>query len=130
MYYALSVLGLGAVILAAPSLFEIIKWCGVAYLGWLGLKALRSACRAAATLRAPILRARPLVLFRQRFVRQNANPKSVLYFCTLCPCSRATPRGRPCASSCWAWSRPRWSTRSCSAIRWWRREPAAGSGGP
>jgi threonine/homoserine/homoserine lactone efflux protein len=85
MYCSLSVLGLGAVILTAPSLFEIIKWCGVLYLGWLGAKGLRSAMVGGVLPTAPALRARPLALFRQSFVLQGANPKSVLYFCTLLP---------------------------------------------
>jgi primary-amine oxidase len=48
LYCALSVLGLGALILAAPSLFEVLKWCGVSYLAWLGVKALRAAVRPGA----------------------------------------------------------------------------------
>jgi homoserine/homoserine lactone efflux protein len=95
MYCALSVLGLGAVILVAPSLFEVIKWCGVSYLGWLGLKALRSAFRAGAPRPAPTLRARSLTLFRQGFVLQGANPKSVLYFCTLLPVFAGNAEGAP-----------------------------------
>jgi threonine/homoserine/homoserine lactone efflux protein len=85
LYCALAVLGLGAVILTAPSLFEIVKWCGAGYLGWLGFKALRAAVRAGSPAPAPALRAGPLTLFHQSFVLQGANPKSVLYFCTLLP---------------------------------------------
>lgn len=95
MYCALAVLGLGAVILAAPSLFEVIKWCGVSYLAWLGVKALRAACRAGAPWQAPTLKARPLALFRQSFVLQGANPKSVLYFCTLLPVFAGEAEGAP-----------------------------------
>ena len=95
LYCALSVLGLGAVILAAPSLFEAIKWCGVTYLGWLGITALRSALRAGSPLQAPTLRARPLALFRQSFVLQGANPGAVLYFCTLLPMFAGDVEGAP-----------------------------------
>jgi threonine/homoserine/homoserine lactone efflux protein len=95
MYCAMSVLGLGAVILAAPSLFEAIKWCGVCYLGWLGLKALRSACGAAAPSPTPALRGRPSQLFKQSFVLQGANPRSVLYFCTLLPVFAGDADGAP-----------------------------------
>jgi homoserine/homoserine lactone efflux protein len=95
LYCALAVLGLGAVILAAPSLFEIITWCGVASLAWLGLKALRAARRSGPPLAASVLRARPLALFRQSFVLQGASPGSVLYFCTLLPVFAGAAEGAP-----------------------------------
>jgi threonine/homoserine/homoserine lactone efflux protein len=95
LYCALSVLGLGALILTAPSLFEVLKWCGVSYLAWLGIKALRAAIRPGAPLPSPALRARPLALFRQSFVLQGANPKSVLYFCTLLPVFAGEAEGAP-----------------------------------
>lgn len=95
LYCALSVLGLGALILTAPSLFEVFKWCGVSYLAWLGIKALRAAVRPGAPLPAPALHARPQALFRQSFVLQGANPKSVLYFCTLLPVFAGDAEGAP-----------------------------------
>jgi len=99
LYCALSVLGLGAIILAAPSLFEVITWCSVAYLAWLGLTALRSAARAGALRQAPALEAGPLALFRQSFVLQGGNPKSVLYFCTLLPAFAGDAAGAPLRSA-------------------------------
>jgi len=95
LYCALSVLGLGAVILAAPSVFEAIKWCGALYLGWLGLGALRAACSPRSPIQPPALRARPLALFRQSFVLQGANPGAVLYFCTLLPVFAGDVEGAP-----------------------------------
>ena len=95
LYCALSVLGLGALILAAPTLFEAIKWGGVAYLGWLGVRALRSALRPGMLRQPPTLRARPRVLFRQSFVLQGANPGAVVYFCTLLPVFAGEVAGAP-----------------------------------
>jgi threonine/homoserine/homoserine lactone efflux protein len=95
LYCALAVLGLGAVVLAAPSLFETIKWCGAVYLGWLGLTAIRSAVRGGAARATPTLRAAPRVLFSQSFLLQGANPKSVLYFCTLLPVFAGEADGAP-----------------------------------
>jgi homoserine/homoserine lactone efflux protein len=95
LYCALSVLGLGALILAAPSLFEVIKWCRVAYLAWIGLKAVRAALRPGPPRETPSVRARPLALFRQSFVLQGANPKSVLYFCALLPVFAGEAEGAP-----------------------------------
>jgi len=85
MYCALSVLGLGALLLAAPAVFEVVKWCGVAYLAWLGLKSVRASFGGAGLAVRPALAARPAALFRQSFLVQSANPKSVLYFCALLP---------------------------------------------
>lgn len=85
MYCMLAALGLGALVLAVPQLFEAVKWVGMAYLAWLGIRALRSACSAdrAGVTRGPA--ARPSQLFRQSFLLQGANPKSVLTFCALLP---------------------------------------------
>ncbi len=95
MYCALSVLGLGALILTVPALFEAIKWCGLSYLAWLGLKSLRAAFQPGARADAPALIARPLTLFRQSFVLQGANPKSVLFFCALLPTFAGEAHGAP-----------------------------------
>lgn len=95
MYCAFSVFGLGALILAAPSLFELIKWCGVLYLAWLGLKAARVALRPSETVAPVRLKAKPSVLFRQSFILQGANPKSVLYFCALLPAFAGEAEGAP-----------------------------------
>jgi threonine/homoserine/homoserine lactone efflux protein len=73
----------------------VIKGCGVVYLGWLGLKALRSALRPGSPQAPPALSARPLALFRQSFVLQGANPGAVLYFCTLLPVFAGDVEGAP-----------------------------------
>src|SRR6185312_15265622 len=38
----LSLLGLGAVLAASATLFTVLKWCGAAYLVWLGIKLWRA----------------------------------------------------------------------------------------
>jgi L-lysine exporter family protein LysE/ArgO len=42
----LGVAGLGALISGLPWLLEIVRWFGVAYLSWFGIKSLRSALKA------------------------------------------------------------------------------------
>ncbi|MGO3003865.1 MAG: LysE family translocator [Halomonas sp.] len=41
-YALLTVWGLGALIAGFPMLFQLITWCGAAYLAWLGFQALRA----------------------------------------------------------------------------------------
>lgn len=85
MYCMMSALGLSALILAAPSLFELIKWCGAAYLGWIGLRTLISAFRSGPLEMTAAQHASAWVLFKQSFLLQGANPKSVLFFCAMLP---------------------------------------------
>ena len=85
MYALLAVLGMGALIVAFPTLFEIIKWIGVAYLLYLASNMLSGAFRRH-EISAP---AKPLKsgrsLFLSSFAVQGANPKSVLTFCVTLP---------------------------------------------
>ena len=85
MYCMLAALGMGALILALPELFEAVKWIGMTYLAWLGLRSLASAFRASKLEASGADKAPPIRLFRQSFLLQGANPKSVLTFCALLP---------------------------------------------
>lgn len=85
MYCAFSALGLSALLLAFPMLFEFIKWAGVAYLVWIGLQALRDAWSGEAGQAQISPHGTPRALFRSSFVLQGANPKSYLYFAAILP---------------------------------------------
>ena len=83
VYLTLSVIGLGAILATSQTLFEIVKYAGAAYLVWMGIQTLRSAKAAAQGERKPVtLWSAP---FTQGFVKQLANPKSVLFFGSLLP---------------------------------------------
>ena len=78
-------LGLAAIIAASATTLTVIKWAGVAYLIWLGVRMIRrakpddpnhSAQKGRATLRS---------LWLQGFLTSAANPKAVVFFAALFP---------------------------------------------
>lgn len=82
-YFAVSATGLGALLLASYGVFFAIKWLGVGYLVWLGLRALLARPAALA-----VARARPAGawrVLRRGFLVQAANPKTILFFGALLP---------------------------------------------
>jgi threonine/homoserine/homoserine lactone efflux protein len=84
-YCLLSAAGLVALVLAFPVLFDVVKWAGMIYLGWIGLRALHAAVFASEPRLAPMPRATPARLFASSFVLQGANPKAVLYYVAILP---------------------------------------------
>ncbi|MFH8349678.1 LysE family translocator [Streptomyces sp. NPDC018045] len=92
--------GLGAVLTRSAVVFNVIKWCGVAYLLWLGLQTLRTALRAKNDRRAepgdeePESPAREQHtgrnvpawrLARQEFLVAVTNPKALILFAVFLP---------------------------------------------
>ncbi len=78
-------LGLAAIIAASGAALAVIKWAGVAYLIWLGVRMIRRArpddpgigtARARVSLRS---------LWMQGFLTSAANPKAVVFFAALFP---------------------------------------------
>lgn len=86
IYFVLSALGIGAVLLTSQTLFWGIKLCGAAYLLFLGLQLLYSSFRqvddAAEDHNLDLPKGR---LFRQGLLMQLANPQAILYFVALLP---------------------------------------------
>ena len=76
-------LGLAALIAASAHALTLIKWAGVAYLIWLGLRTIRNAGKSGSTAQnsAPTLKA----LWLQGFLTSAANPKAVVFFAALFP---------------------------------------------
>jgi len=90
IYFALSALGIGAVLLTSQTLFLIIKWCGAAYLIFLGIQLLYSS-RPNPRQSADVQLDEKSVelprgkLFRQGMLMQLANPQAILYFVAILP---------------------------------------------
>jgi threonine/homoserine/homoserine lactone efflux protein len=75
--------GLAGAVAAEPALFEALKWAGVAWLGYLGIRAIRNAGRLDETVPEPA--ASRGALWRQGFFTSAANPQAVLFFAALFP---------------------------------------------
>lgn len=79
-----SALGLGAVLKASPRLFDVLRYAGVAYLIWLGIKAWRSPVDAGAEIRATrALSAR--ALYGTGLLTGLSNPKLIIFAAALFP---------------------------------------------
>ncbi|MEM9629054.1 MAG: LysE family translocator [Pseudomonadota bacterium] len=78
-------LGLAAVIAASGTALAVVKWAGVAYLLWLGIRMIRRANpnNSASGQARQVVSLRQLWL--QGFVTSAANPKAVVFFAALFP---------------------------------------------
>ena len=75
--------GLAAIVATSATLFQIVKWVGVAYLAYIGLKLLFA--RGGGEEGAPPAPPAPLSLFRQGFLTSMSNPFAVVFFGALFP---------------------------------------------
>ena len=75
--------GLTAIIATSADAIWFIKWVGVAYLAWIGLRLMLSKDPASGPAAAG--QARLGVLFRQGFLTSSANPYAVVFFGALFP---------------------------------------------
>ena len=81
VFVAAAALGLGAVLVASHGVFVAVRWLGIAYLAYLGVRALLDRGAApAARVRESGRRA-----FRFGLATQLANPKIILFFGALLP---------------------------------------------
>lgn len=85
IYFMLSALGLGALLLASATLFHIIKWVGAAYLIFIGLKMCLANGRRGDANRAIRTPKRPARLFSEGLFTQLSNPKAIVFFSALLP---------------------------------------------
>jgi homoserine/homoserine lactone efflux protein len=85
LYFILSAAGLGALLLASAKLFQIIKWIGVGYLIYLGVKMLLSKGELSERLEQLSSGKISRKLFSQGLITQLANPKAIVFFAALLP---------------------------------------------
>ena len=87
---AASAAGLSALLHSSPMLFEVLRYLGVAYLAWLGIKAWRDSCRPAAPVatdaRVPLLPVQgPWQVLRGGLLVGLSNPKLLLFAAAFLP---------------------------------------------
>ncbi|MBT1445037.1 LysE family translocator [Shewanella sp. JM162201] len=81
-----SAAGLGALLAATEYGFTVLKWCGAAYLLYLGIKLLLTKPHDDGFhLARPQDKGSPKALFRQAFMVGISNPKDLLFFAALFP---------------------------------------------
>ncbi len=85
IYFAISALGLGTILLASHFMFLLIKWAGAVYLFYLGLKLIKNTFVFKEEPEAEETVIVYQKVFRQGFLMQLANPKAILFFTALVP---------------------------------------------
>jgi threonine/homoserine/homoserine lactone efflux protein len=78
----LAAVGLAALLTASPTLFETVRWIGIAYLLWIAVGMLRAALFPTGRLTLP--EARPLSLWRG-FLTSFLNPKGLFVYLSIVP---------------------------------------------
>lgn len=82
----IAALGLGAVLAASELAFQIIKWAGVAYLVYLGLRALTAPATSPGDLGGTAQAHQSVaVMARREFLVALGNPKAILVFTAVFP---------------------------------------------
>ena len=82
---SLSLIGLGAVLAASSVLFGVLKWFGVIYLIYLGVKVLRSEPQGITGDGGQQELVDPLTLFKSSFLVTALNPKDIVFFVAFLP---------------------------------------------
>lgn len=77
-------LGLAAILVASQNALTVVKWAGVAYLIWMGIRMWRHASDAR-TVAGAARSASLKTLWGQGFLTSAANPKAVVFFAALFP---------------------------------------------
>ena len=77
--------GLGAVLAASGTAFTVVKWCGVAYLVWLGVQQWRAPAQPLAQLQADSASVRRRELLLRGVLINIVNPKGTVFLLAVVP---------------------------------------------
>lgn len=85
IFFILSATGIAALLLSSHFIFLVVKWVGVTYLLYLGIKVMFSPSASLALSGQKRKNAHGHKMFLRGFVLEIANPKALLYFSALLP---------------------------------------------
>ena len=85
IYFALTISGLSAILLASYDLFFFIKWLGVIYLIYLGIKLISSGISSSLGQNNMLVKNSLRRIFVNGFIIHISNPKTILFFSALLP---------------------------------------------
>jgi homoserine/homoserine lactone efflux protein len=85
VYFVISALGIASVIVASHAAFTVVKWCGAAYLAYLGIRALIARERAVSAMHAVSPSSQVTRGWVNGTITQLANPKALVFFAAILP---------------------------------------------
>ena len=85
LYFALSATSLGALLVASEAFFAAVKWCGAAYLVYLGLAALLGQPSPITVTAASGRGSSAAATYLSGLTLQLANPKTLVFFGAILP---------------------------------------------
>jgi homoserine/homoserine lactone efflux protein len=85
LYFVLSALGLGAVLLASNAVFTALKYAGAAYLVYLGVQTIRGAGLSIGEPRITESDGGAALVWLRATALQASNPKALIFFTALLP---------------------------------------------
>ncbi len=85
IYFALSATSLGAILVASETFFSVVRWCGAAYLVYLGLSALLGQPSPITVSKAAARETSLPSIYVSGLALQLANPKTLVFFIAILP---------------------------------------------
>jgi homoserine/homoserine lactone efflux protein len=85
LYFALSATSLGALLAASSTFFLLVRWCGAAYLVYLGLAALFGQPSPITVSRSAARGRSPGAIYLSGLALQLGNPKTLVFFVAILP---------------------------------------------